>query len=122
MHLSGLPPYHKIVTDGDWDPDFVYENMVNDSKNIADAGYNYMRLLFGPEQDVENILTTKLQEVEQWDVATIGFGVRGSNQTDVTVMMESKCNIIYQAIRGTKCDYSYFGYVSQVGAECDICF
>lgn len=47
-----------------------------------------MRLLFGPEQDVPAILARKMKGIK-WDVATVGYGVRGSNNTQVTALFES---------------------------------
>ena len=84
---SGFPPYHKKVIEAGFDPAIVKQNMTVDTQNIEKAGYNYMRLLFGPEQDVGEILNRKLPGVN-WDMATVGFGVRGSNNTETTVMFE----------------------------------
>lgn len=86
--LTGLPPNHPTVIEQGWDPAFVANALKVDGEAVIAAGYNYLSVLLGPEVDEKATLGKKL-EGTHWHIAVTGFGVRGSNSTDLTYHMES---------------------------------
>ncbi|KAF2870513.1 hypothetical protein BDV95DRAFT_595257 [Massariosphaeria phaeospora] len=87
----GLPPNHPTVIESGWDPAMVNTSLHADWQNIIDAGYNVRVFLLGPEEmnkpDTIARLGTELLK-QDWAVAEVGFGVRGSNRTDLTIELE----------------------------------
>lgn len=71
----------------------VNSSLYADWQNIINAGYNTRVFLLGPEEmNKEATLTHLASELgkEDWAVAEVGFGVRGSNRTDLTIQLERK--------------------------------
>jgi hypothetical protein len=85
--FTGLPPSHPLVLAQGFDPALVNQLLRADAAQIAAAGYNVRVALFGPEQPV-SILSDRMKGIK-WEGTGVGFGVRGSNRTDLTIHLES---------------------------------
>ncbi|KAF2791646.1 hypothetical protein K505DRAFT_363639 [Melanomma pulvis-pyrius CBS 109.77] len=97
--LTGLPPNHPTVIAQGYDPKAVDAGLKADGANVIKAGYNYMLVLLGPEVDEPATLGKKL-EGTMWSVAATGFGVRGSNTTELTYHMEKTLQLFREKAPG----------------------
>lgn len=93
----GLPWNHPLVTQEGFDPTIVEAALREDHNAIVDAGYNVKTLLFGPEEDSNEILSHHMAGVN-WAATGVGYDVRGGNSEEITVHFENVVQIFHDSV------------------------
>ncbi|KAF6526177.1 hypothetical protein HZS61_009221 [Fusarium oxysporum f. sp. conglutinans] len=84
----GLPGRHTYVTQQGYDAALVEAQIFNHTRQLREAGYNVRAVWRGPEIP-GNEMSRYMKDVH-WNVAGIGFGVRGSQISDVITLFEGQ--------------------------------
>ncbi|KAL4727071.1 hypothetical protein ACLX1H_005971 [Fusarium chlamydosporum] len=88
---TGLPGQHKYVKDQGYDPDWTEKQIADHVREMREAGYNVRGVWRGPEINGSE-LAEHVQGVN-WHAAGVGFGVRGSNISEITGLFEENLAI-----------------------------
>ncbi|KAM5368920.1 hypothetical protein ACJA88_010860 [Fusarium oxysporum] len=87
-HNFGLPGRHTYVTQQGYDAALVEAQIFNHTRQLREAGYNVRAVWRGPE--IPGTEMSKHMKDVHWNVAGVGFGVRGSQISDVITLFEGQ--------------------------------
>ncbi|KAM0237321.1 hypothetical protein ACHAPO_004668 [Fusarium lateritium] len=102
---TGLPGRHKYVKEQGADPILTEKQIADHMREMREAGYNVRGIWRGPEingsQFAENV-----QGVD-WHAAGVGFGIRGSNISELTGLLEENLAIYREEAPDAKFVFNY---------------
>ncbi|KAI6770727.1 hypothetical protein HG531_009582 [Fusarium graminearum] len=102
---TGLPGRHKYVKEQGGDPDVTEKNIEDYTREMREAGYNVRGIWRGPE--IEGSEFAENVKGVDWHAAGVGFGVRGSNMTDLTGLFEENLAIYREEAPDAKFVFNY---------------
>ncbi|TLS28308.1 hypothetical protein PpBr36_02148 [Pyricularia pennisetigena] len=85
--FTGVPWDHPAIKASGRDPAMVEAAIKYDIQTIVQAGYNIKAVLVGPENPLSDIADelANVPGVKDWTATGVGYGLRGSNATALTV-------------------------------------
>ncbi|KAI5918515.1 hypothetical protein F4810DRAFT_570681 [Camillea tinctor] len=83
---TGLPGTHNLVAAQGWDVEQVDRKIRKGHQDMINAGYNVRTVLFGPEQNIDDL--AREMDGINWGITGVGFGVRGSTLEELIVEFE----------------------------------
>ncbi|RKL21106.1 hypothetical protein BFJ68_g2377 [Fusarium oxysporum] len=101
----GLPGRHTYVTQQGYDAALVEAQIFNHTRQLREAGYNVRAVWRGPE--IPGTEMSKHMKDVHWNVAGIGFGVRGSQISDVITLFEETLDIYREEAPDAKYVFNY---------------
>ncbi|KAF5579604.1 hypothetical protein FPCIR_11019 [Fusarium pseudocircinatum] len=88
VFYTGLPGRHMYVTQQGYDAALVEAQIFNHTRQLREAGYNVRAVWRGPE--IPGAEMSRHMDDVHWNVAGIGFGVRGSQIPEVITLFEGQ--------------------------------
>ncbi|OBS27892.1 hypothetical protein FPOA_01834 [Fusarium poae] len=88
---TGLPGRHKYVKEQGADPVLTEKQIEDHMREMREAGYNVRGIWRGPEINGSEF-AENVQGVD-WHAAGVGFGIRGSNISELTGLFEENLAI-----------------------------
>ncbi|RKL29820.1 hypothetical protein BFJ70_g10465 [Fusarium oxysporum] len=105
VFYTGLPGRHTYVTQQGYDAALVEAQIFNHTRQLREAGYNVRAVWRGPE--IPGTEMSKHMKDVHWNVAGIGFGVRGSQISDVITLFEETLDIYREEAPDAKYVFNY---------------
>ncbi|UZP34441.1 hypothetical protein NXS19_002257 [Fusarium pseudograminearum] len=102
---TGLPGRHRYVKEQGGDPDVTEKNIEDYTREMREAGYNVRGIWRGPE--IEGSEFAENVKGVDWHAAGVGFGVRGSNMTELTGLLEENLAVYRESAPDAKFVFNY---------------